>query len=206
MLSAGDGALVANGASVFACRMSDCDGAAFAKVSAFGTQFTQVTEFHHPGLDHYFITGDEGEKAFVRSGGAGAGWIETGHGFAAWSLTTSIPGAIVCRFYGDPVVGPNSHFYSAATSECRGLLELQQRAPDGLPRWTSEGFAFKVGLPESFRCPTNTRAVYRTYNNGYARGIDSNHRYVLDPQLLQPLRARGWIEEGIVFCVPAAVM
>jgi hypothetical protein len=27
---------------------------------------------------------------------------------------------------------------------------------------------------------------------------------VLDPALLTPLRAAGWISEGIVFCVPAA--
>ena len=56
-------------------------------------------------------------------------------------------------------------------------------------------------------CPAaNTLAVSRAYNNGFARGIDSNHRYVLDPQLLRPLQARGWIDEGIVFCVPPAAM
>ena len=202
-LSADNGAVVANGTGVFGCRALDCDGSAFGKVYPFGTSFTHVTEFYHAGLDHYFITGDEGEKYFVRSGGAGAGWTETGLGFWAWSPGWQSASAYVCRYYGDPVRGPNSHFYSASTKECRGLLDLQQKTPDTQARWNSEGYAFKVAVPVSFRCPENLLPVHRAYNNGFARGIDSNHRYVLDSALLSPLQALGWISEGIVFCVPA---
>jgi len=204
-LSADHGMLVANGPGLFACRGLDCDGPGFGKV-VIDLYFGQVTEFYHPGLDHYFITADQGEKFFVRSGGAGAGWTETGQSFWAWTLQWPLSSAIVCRFYGDPALGPNSHFYSASTDECRGLLKRETLAPDGLPRWHSEGYAFKVALPASFRCSGGTLPVWRVYNNGYTRGIDSNHRYVLDTALIQPLQARGWISEGIVFCVPAGPM
>ncbi|MBK7472218.1 MAG: hypothetical protein IPI73_18025 [Betaproteobacteria bacterium] len=202
-LGAENGALVAAGSGLFGCHALACDGPGFAPVHPFGTSFTRVTEFYHPGLDHYFITGDEGEKSFVRSGGAGAGWTETGQEFWAWSPTWEPASAYVCRFYGDPVRGPNSHFYGASAKECRGLLALQQSLPAGEPRWNSEGYVFKVNLPSTGRCPANLLPVYRAYNNGYARGIDSNHRYVLDQSLLTPLRAAGWISEGAMFCVPA---
>jgi hypothetical protein len=179
-LSADDGDLVAAGSGLFACGALDCDGPGFAKVTPFGTSFTRVTEFYHPGLDHYFITGDEGEKYFVRSGGAGAGWAETGLNFWAWSPAWGPESAYVCRFYGDPVRGPNSHFYGASTKECRGLLDLQESTPVGNPRWNSEGYVFKVSLPRSFRCSGNLLPVYRAYNNGFARGVDSNHRISTD--------------------------
>ena len=169
-----------------------------------GDAVVRVTEFYNTVLDHYFITGDEGEQYFVRNGGAGPGWVETGQSFWAWSPTWGPSAAFVCRYYGDPVTGPNSHFYSASTDECRFLLGLQIRQPDDQPKWNSEGYVFKVALPVSFRCATNLLPVWRAYNNGYARGVDSNHRYVLDRALLEPLRAHGWITEGIVFCVPAA--
>jgi hypothetical protein len=203
-LGADNGRIVASGNGVFGCRALDCDGAAFAKVYPFGIHFTQVAEFYNTALDHYFITGDEGEKYYVRIGGAGPGWIETGQSFWAWSPTWPVAAAFVCRYYGDPLRGPNSHFYSGSAAECKGLLNRAQLPPDGLPRWNSEGYVFKVALPVNFRCATNLVPVWRAYNNGYARGSDSNHRYVLDPALLEPLRVRGWITEGIVFCVPPA--
>jgi len=205
-LAAENGDVVASGDGVFACRALACDGVAFPKVYPFGSQFAQVTEFYNAPLDHYFITADEGEKVFVRSGGAGPEWAETGESFWAWSPVWAVAAAFVCRYYGDPVIGPNSHFYSGSTNECAGLLDRAQRPPDGLPRWNSEGYVFKVALPVNFRCATGLLPVWRAYNDGYARGVDSNHRYVLDSRLLDPLRARGWISEGIVFCVPAAPM
>ena len=206
VLSAVNGGVIADGrGGVFVCGALDCDGAAFGKQATVGANIARVTEFHNTTLDHYFITADESEKNSIRSGGAGPGWVETGQNFLAWTPAVMQESAFVCRFYGDPVRGPNSHFYSASTDECRSLLKLQDTTPAAQPRWNSEGYEFKVSLPQmGGKCRAGLVPVYRAYNDGFAHGVDSNHRYVLDKSLLTPLLAKGWKDEGIAFCVPAA--
>lgn len=204
-LNAVDGGVVAAGAgAVFLCGTLDCAGSAFGTLATVGTNTARVTEFHNTTLDHYFITADENEKTAIRNGGAGPGWVETGQNFWAWTPNVTGESAYVCRFYGDPIKGPNSHFYSAATNECRQLLGLQISTPVTELRWNSEGYAFKVSLPDSTgECGPDLIPIYRAYNNGFAHGHDSNHRYVVDRPLLQPLIATGWKDEGVAFCVPA---
>jgi CTP synthase (UTP-ammonia lyase) len=51
-------------------------------------------------------------------------------------------------------------------------------------------------------CPENATAVYRAYNNGFALGKDSNHRYATNRVLLDAMQEDGWIVEGIAFCSP----
>ncbi len=200
-----DGMLdVTAGTYSFVCPELACLGAHLLEIAPVYSNLTLVSEFYNTGLGHYFITGDEPEKVRVRSGGAGAGWVETGQTFNAWSQAWAGDGAYLCRFYGDARAGPNSHFYTASSDECRGLLTLQQTVPDGQPRWNIEGYSFRVGLPNGVgSCASGLVPVYRAYNNGAARGIDSNHRYVLDPALLQSMVVAGWKDEGTAFCVPA---
>ena len=42
--------------------------------------------------------------------------------------------------------------------------------------------------------------VYRAYNDGFARGIDTNHRITVNQQSYQAQIAKGWIGEGVVMC------
>ena len=42
----------------------------------------------------------------------------------------------------------------------------------------------------------------RAYNNGYSRGIDSNHRITANVVAIQEVLARGWVDEGVVMCAP----
>jgi CTP synthase (UTP-ammonia lyase) len=85
------------------------------------------------------------------------------------------------------------------------LQELQEATSADQPRWNFEGWAMSV-LPRAVGdqkpCPENATAVYRAYNNGYALGKDSNHRYATNPALLDAMHAEGWINEGIAFCSP----
>lgn len=203
-LTATAGGIVADGVGgVFWCSGLDCFGPAYGQIASINPGHARVTEFQNTILGHFFMTGDESEKTAIRNGLAGPGWVETGQNFWAWTPTVTQESAFVCRFYGDPVKGPNSHFYSASTDECRGLLNLQESTPVSQPRWNSEGYAFKVSLPDRpNHCRGDNLPVYRAYNNGFSHGIDSNHRYALDRALLQPLVAQGWTEEGLVFCVP----
>ena len=205
-LSVVAGGVVADGATgVFFCSALDCNGRAFGTLAGASARSVQVTEFYNTTLDHYFITADESEKASIRTGGSGPGWVETGQNFWAWTPSVMDEAALVCRFYGDYIKGPNSHFYSASTDECRSLLALQDTLPAEAQRWNSEGYAFKLSLPNAARqCGSGFVPIHRAYNDGFARGIDSNHRYAADRSLLAPLIARGWKGEGVAFCAPAA--
>ena len=70
-------------------------------------------EYFHPGLGHYFFTSGADEIRTVDSGRDGL-WVRTGGQFGTFAGPNDAPGlAPVCRFYGTPGIGPNSHFYTA---------------------------------------------------------------------------------------------
>ncbi len=154
---------------------------------------TPVIEFFNTTLNHYFITASAAEAAVIDQGGAGPGWVRTGKTFAAYpSAAEASAGAVpVCRFYGTPGKGPNSHFYTAHVSECEGVKQD--------PGWTYEGLAFYIQVPSGGSCPAGTQAVSRNYNQRWQQN-DSNHRYSTDQAIYNQMIAAGWSAEGIVFC------
>jgi photosystem II stability/assembly factor-like uncharacterized protein len=168
----------------------------------------EVVEFYHADLDHFFYTANAGEQAWLDAGGAGGGWRRTGLAFRNGGAER------VCRFYGSQVPGPNSHFYTITASECESLKELQTLIPASEKRWNYEGRDFFSTAPfdrdpnfvppwlapNEPTCPTGMVPVYRAYNNGFARGIDSNHRLTTSAQAIQDQVARGWKDEGIAMC------
>lgn len=159
-----------------------------------------VVEFYEPGLDHYFITADPQEQSLIDSGAVGS-WRRTGNTFRAGG---TVP---VCRFYGngsinlstDAPYGPNSHFYTADAEECY-LLNVIFRA--STRSWKFESYDFYTTRAINRFCPIELVPVYRAYNNGFALGIDSNHRITSNPSAISEVVARGWIDEGVVFCAP----
>ncbi|CAN5399554.1 hypothetical protein BH11PSE11_BH11PSE11_14470 [soil metagenome] len=161
-------------------------------------------EFYHAQLNHYFRTPDAAEASGIDKGSAGAGWTRTGDDFPVY-LTTATPpgGASVCRFYGSVSPGPNSHFYTASQAECDGLKASALSTPAAQKRWNYEGLSFAVGLPSGAVCPSGTTPVYRLYNNGYAKGVDSNHRYTTLAAEYQRLLGAGWTGEGVAMCSAA---
>ncbi len=164
------------------------------------TLVTLVIEFYNTNLDNYFITANAGEAAAIDGGSAGPGWIRTGNTFKSGDSTS------VCRFYGSMSPGPNSHFYTADAGECAYLKQLQATTPDTEKRWNFESLDFLTTLPTvagiNGACPTGTTPIYRAYNNGFARGVDSNHRIASSQAAIQQEVARGWNDEGVVMCAP----
>ena len=156
----------------------------------------KVVEFYNTNLDNYFITADASEAAAIDGGSAGPGWIRTGGSFKSGGSTP------VCRFYGSQIPGPNSHFYTLAGSECDALKQLQATTPASQKRWNFESLDFISTSPTNGICPTGTVPVYRAYNNGFARGVDSNHRFSSAAAAIQDVVIRGWINEGVVMCAP----
>jgi len=155
-----------------------------------------VVEFYNTNLDHYFITADSSEAAAIDGGSAGLGWTRTGNTFKSGGDTA------VCRFYGSQSPGPNSHFYTLAGSECDGLKLLQATTPATQKRWNFESLDFVSTPASNGTCPSGTTPVYRAYNNGFNRGIDSNHRITSSTASIQEVVNRGWVNEGVVMCAP----
>ena len=57
-------------------------------------------------------------------------------------------------------------------------------------------------VPVGGACPGGTTSVYRAYNDGFARNVDSNHRITSDPAAIQEVVRRGWVNENVVMCAP----
>ena len=154
----------------------------------------EVVEFYNPNLDHYFITSNAVEAAAIDNGGAGPDWSRTGNRFKTGGNTA------VCRFYGSQSPGPNSHFYTADAGECASLRQLQMSTPASQKRWNFESLDFQTTVPVGGACPAGTTPVFRAYNNGFARNVDSNHRISSSQAAIQQVVARGWSNEGVVMC------
>lgn len=154
-----------------------------------------VVEFYHPTLNHYFRTADASEAAGIDAGAAGAGWERTSDNFTAWTDAASAPAGAspVCRFYGTPGLGPNSHFYTADAGECTSVKKSD-------PGWFYEGIAFHALPPQNCGCTTGYTPVYRNYNNRFAFN-DSNHRFTTSATTYALMTNLGWSGENTVMCV-----
>ena len=151
-----------------------------------------AVEFRNSFLGHYFLTADPAEASAIDAGGAGPGWTRTGGRFGAFRNAGDAAGlSPVCRFYGRPGVGPNSHFYTSEPAEC----ELVKRDPG----WFYEGIAFHIARPAGGACAAGTTPVYRSYNDGAARN-DSNHRFTVDAAAFARSGDIGYLREGVVMC------
>jgi hypothetical protein len=153
-----------------------------------------VIEFHHANLNHYFLTANAVEAQQIDAGSAGPGWTRTHRSFRAYRGIEGAPASMglgqVCRFYGTPGRGPNSHFYTGFASECAGVQQD--------PGWRLEDpEAFAILVPNA-ATPCD-RPVYRAYNQRAAFN-DSNHRYMTERSDYEAMVAAGWVGEGPVFC------
>jgi hypothetical protein len=159
-----------------------------------------VVEYFDRDLNNYFVTADPAEQAFVDSGAVGR-WQRTGNTFTAGGPNQ------VCRFYGNTTInsatgtifGPNSHFYTADPAECAGLKALYTPTAKS---WKFESNDFLTTPAVNGACASGLVPVYRAYNNGFAKGIDSNHRITSNIAAYQQTVAAGSIGEGIVMCAP----
>ena len=96
-----------------------------------------VVEYYNAALNHYFITAFPDEAAMLDAGVIVPGWKRTGVEWKAWAAAGDKAGTSpVCRFYGTPGIGPNSHFYTASADEC-ALVKTN-------PSWKYEAVAFYI--------------------------------------------------------------
>lgn len=153
-----------------------------------------TVEFYNINLRHYFVTAVQAEAMAIDSGSAGAGWVRTGFSYDVYTSPVNHGGIAtvpVCRFYGTPGKGPNSHFYTADATECAAVKQD--------PGWFYEGIAYHIQPPVNGGCPAGTQPIYRTYNNRAAQN-DSNHRFITNSNTFDQMAANDWVPEGIVMC------
>jgi len=170
------------------------DGAVEAReietVSKLPTAFTDAApmavEFFNANLGHFFLTATKSEIAALDAGAFNGAWVRTG-------ATIKVGGTTgVCRFYGMPPKGPDSHFFTVNAAECEKVMS-EYRA------WTFENHAFAMTPPVGGACPVGLIPVHRFYNNP-STSASMNHRYAISTAVMQAMLAQGWIDEGVVMC------
>jgi hypothetical protein len=149
-----------------------------------------ITEFYNTGLDHYFITAIPDEIAKLDNG-TFQGWARTGQGFKAYGVGSAgrTGRRPVCREYGRPDFGLDSHFYSASPDECMASMA------NSLGVWGLEASeVFEMDLPDATTgaCPAGGVPIYRIWN----QRRDSNHRYTTSIATRDQMVAKGGIAEG----------
>src|SRR4029079_8354589 len=98
------------------------DAGSLSGPATVSTTPTQAVEFYNAALDHYFVTADTAE-AYALDSGAHQGWGRTGFQFTAFTSGSVDPQlSTVCRFYGRPEAGLDSHFYSGSSGECVAVV------------------------------------------------------------------------------------
>ncbi len=162
---------------------------------ASGNGESLALEFYNTDLQHYFFAAGADEIANIVAGNAGRSWELTGEAIKVYPRLPSdtfVTVAPVCRFYGRPAGGPNSHFFTADAPEC----ELVKRSGG----WFYEGVGFYMRpAAAGGMCPDGWLSVNRAYNNGFARN-DSNHRFSTSESTMAEMRRKGWAVEGTVMC------
>jgi hypothetical protein len=156
-------------------------------IGAVPGQASAAIEYVNDRLGHYFITAFPAEIAALDAGAHRGEWRRTGASFNVGGGS-----AAVCRFYGLPPKGPDSHFFTVDAAECEKVMR-------DYATWTYEAHAFSIAAPVAGACAAGLVPVTRFYNNP-AAGADMNHRYVTSAQSAAEMRGRGWIEEGVVMC------
>ena len=160
-----------------------------------------AVEYFHATLNHYFLTASATEIALL-DGGAFAGWQRTGQSFPVFASSDDTEDATtpVCRYYGRPDKGIDSHFYSASPAECAAVAI---QFGDSWTLETSQAFFVYPADAATGQCPNATVPVFRLYN----ALANANHRYTTSAEIRAQMIAQGWVPEGygaqaVAFCVP----
>lgn len=155
---------------------------------------------------HYFMTSNPEEMALLDEG-VHKNWYRTGAAFLAFPPGTTVGSGTnpVCRFYGKPEAGLDSHFYSGSPAECEEVVKRFSAS------WVLEtNNAFEAYLPDAISgaCPSDSAPVYRVFNNR----ADANHRYLVSQQAAKSMTSAGWIPkpfipegygpDAVALCVP----
>src|SRR5262249_15632206 len=112
---------------------------------------TTIVEYYNAALDHYFITGFPAEIADLDNG-VHRGSARTGQTFSSYAVGSAgrTGRRPVCRAYGLPSAGIDSHFYSASPDECTTTMVNFGDAWQRPGSWSIEASeVFEMDLPDT---------------------------------------------------------
>lgn len=154
-----------------------------------------LTEFYNASLDHYVLAVGASEVAFVEEGHWGPGWAKTGETITARVSASACHGArYIQRFASERNQWPPSLFYTVKPDVC-GFLRSHDLG------WRYAADAFGAAAPVNGACsPAYPTPVYQLYNN--QPDVNRvNHRYTTSQAIYNTMLDRGWVGEGVAFCV-----
>jgi subtilisin family serine protease len=170
----------------------------FPGASAAPAGTVPVIEYYRSDRDHYMMSADASEIAFIDLVLANV-FQRTGELFFAWTdpMLAPLNAVPVCRFYAGGEI--DSHYYTANAAECKFIIA---RWP-GI--WNLENpAAFYVLLPDvNGQCQAGTLPVYKFFDNRQ----DANQRHTIDLSVRRAMINRAWIPQGVgpnhvAFCTP----
>jgi serine protease len=157
-----------------------------------------VVEYYRQERDHYFLSADPAEIAFLDVV-LKSTWQRTGELFYAWTDPTLAPitAVPVCRFYAGGLI--DSHYFTSSATECQFIIA----------RWPG---IWNLELPAAFyvlptdangACAAGTLPVYRFFDNRQ----DANQRHTIDLSVRRAMINRAWVPSGygpnnVIFCTP----
>jgi hypothetical protein len=154
-----------------------------------------VIEYFSPVANRYFITGRVEEQTLLD--GYPQLYSRTGMRFITISSKFRDGNAQpVCRFYSTPARGGSNTHFLGTGSDCAIV--------NAFKGYVYEGYDFGALRPEKGICPvSHPVAITRMFNNQGATA-QGNHRYATNSSIIAQMSARGWVNEGAVFCAISA--
>jgi uncharacterized protein (DUF1800 family) len=151
---------------------------------------TDAVEYYHAASNHYFLTSNPGEVAFMDTS---PNWRRTGASFKAWPTFSDAPaGAIAACVYNAPVIGADVRFYSVDAGECSFLSTFDLT--------TYGGVQFFAMPAVNGACAADLQPIRRGFFNNGQGSI--NFRYSTTLSAAQDSLDRGWTDNGVTLCVP----
>lgn len=150
--------------------------------------YATAVEYFAPSLGHFFITSDSNEIAGLDNGVI-PGWVRTGESFHVIPPATQpSTAASICRLYGLPQAGLNSHVF-ALEPECDAI---QKKWPSIWILERMDAFAVPAQGTQGETCANGSIPLYRLYN----KRADANHRFTTSKLIRDQMIGLGWILEG----------
>ncbi len=160
-----------------------------------------LTEYYHAGLDYYFLTGRDSDKAALDTVAA---FVRTGKEIKMYRTANMDTLPLERHFFAKVARGATrgSHFFTVQPDDQIALAALNptNAALDAKPLLEGvEGYA----IPKTTAgvCPADTLPIYRAFKGAPRFVDDGNHRFSASLAQHQDMVNRlGWTDEGIAFC------
>lgn len=160
-----------------------------------------LTEYYHAGLDYYFLTGRDGDKALLDQVPA---WTRTGKEIKVFAKPNLKTVPLERHFFANVARGGTrgSHFFTALASDQTLLTSLNPLNQALAAKPLLEGVEGFTILPDTRgNCPAGTAPIFRAFKGGARYADDGNHRFSTSLTQHQDMVNRlGWVDEGVVFC------